>query len=678
MSAEPAIHETDVLILGGGFAGVWCARRLERLLDRQASICLVSAENYFVFQPLLPEVLGASLDPAHVISPLRHLLRRTAVVRGEVSGIDRRERVVEVSVQGTAVRHRFRGRHLVLALGSAVDVGRLPGMAEHALLMKNMADALALRRALMEKLERAVLEEDPEERARLLTIAVVGGGFSGVETAAEILDLLRHAQRFYPQLHGESIRVVCIHRGDRLIPELPAKLGVFAQRNLERRGMEVRLQTTVRAASGEAVYLENGESIPTRTVVCTIGNAPHPVLRETSWPMERDRIATEPCLRVRGEQNVWAIGDCSRTSDGRGGFSAPTAQFAVRQGDVAARNIHKVIEGREPEEFSYRSQGQLASLGHRNAVAYVGGLRLSGFFAWWLWRTIYLLKLPRLDRKLQVVIDWTLRLFFPRDLNFVDVQPTLAVSRIHLEQDEVLFRQGDPSGAFYVIESGSVVLTQVDEAGKAVLREELGSGDHFGEGSLLNHRQRTTTATTMAAATVLVLDSRLFHRLTDHWTLLRQSLDTTARRFALPGSSPPADLPAEVLHKAVDELMSQPVVTLPQDASLLSGLQRFTEHAFSSLPLVDADGKLVALATRTDLYRARQRDLPLEQPLLPICTSHVRSLRTGEPVGRAVELMHRHGVKHVPILDGEDRVIGMVSFRDVLRELMKQTAVEGA
>ncbi len=622
---------SDVLILGGGFAGVWCARRLEKLLPKEASILLISSENYFVFQPLLPEVVGGSLAPSHVISPLRHLLRRTRVVRGEVSRVDCQRRLVEVSQPGSPHRLTFEGQQLVLALGAVVDVSRMPGMAEHALFIRNLADALELRRVLMDRMEQAVLVEDAEERAALLTFVVVGGGFSGVETAAEMLDLCKHAQRFYPALHNERIRVICVHSRDTLLPELHPKLGAFAYRLLSQRGMEFRLQQRVRAVSSQAVYLQDGSCIASRTVVCSVGNAPHPVLQGLDLPMQKGKIVTDASLQVAERHGIWAIGDCAQVPDGHGGISPPTAQFAVRQGDHLARSILRQQQGKVTVPFKHRSEGQLATLGHRNAVAYTFGMRFSGFFAWWLWRTVYLFKLPRLDRKLQVVIDWTLRLFFPRDVTVLNPKPTLALEHIHLEAGEVLFQQGDPSASFYVVESGSMELSQVDEAGQMVLREELDKGDHFGEGSLLRHEVRSTTAKALAPTTVQVLDARLCHRLVAHWTQLRHSLVSTSRRFATAAQLLPEDVPESVLQIPCQQLMSQPVVTLAADANLEQGLRQFAAHNFSCLPLVDGEGHLQGLATSTDLYRARQHEQALSQPMLDCCSLDVRAVQPDDP-----------------------------------------------
>jgi NADH dehydrogenase len=665
-------RSTDVLVLGGGFAGTRCAQRLERLLPQDRVVTLVSSENYFVFQPLLPEVVGASLSPSHVISPLRHMLRRTQVVRGEVAGIELaapgsdHAGLVTVTAEGVDERVTYRARHLVLALGSVVDVRRIPGMAEHALLMKNVADALTLRHAIITRLERAVLEPDPAERAAMLTFVVVGGGFSGVETAAEIHDLVRGARRYFPALAGDPHRVVCVHSRERILPELDARLGAHALAVLQKRGVEFRLAARTRAASGEGVYLEGGELIAARTIVCTVGNAPHPALAAFARA-EDGRLPTDEFLHLAGRDRVWALGDCAVVADGHGGVSPPTAQFASRQGDIAAANLAATLAGRPLRRFRHKSQGQLATLGHLNAVAAVGRLRITGFLAWWLWRTIYLLKLPRLDRKVRVVIDWTLNLFFPRDLNALALQPSQGHAAVHLEAGEVLFQQGDPSATFYVIETGKILLSRCDENGCEVASDALGPGEHFGEGSLLRRRERATTAVAAEPTTVLAFPAREFATLTRCFTGLRKLLDTTSRRFQPAKSILPAWVAPDRLQQPVRTVMTAPVLTMPPGATLQSSIQTLLERRINAFPLVSAEGRIEGIVTSTDVFAALRSDVDLQQPLHTMASRSVQCVEAEAPIERAVEIMRRRDVKHVVVVDRERRVVGIVSIKDVLR-----------
>jgi NADH dehydrogenase len=666
---DPESQTVDVLVLGGGFAGTRCALRLERRLPRDATIVLVNSENYVVFQPLLPEVVGGSLDPSHVISPLRHLLRRTQIVRGEVRSVQFAApgqgfaASVTVDVDGS---HEvvLRCRQLVIALGSSVDVSRTPGMAEQALLMRNVADALTLRYAVITRLEHAALEPDDAERRALLTFVVVGGGFSGVETAAEVHDLVHGAMRFFPNLRDAPKSVICIHSRDHILPELDPRLGAYAQQRLSRRGVVFRLNERVRAASREGVYLANGELLPTRTIVCTVGNAPHALLQSLPGGAS-GRLPADEFLRLQGRTDVWVLGDCASVPDGHGGTSPPTAQFATRQGEVAARNIAATLRGTALQRFAHKSQGQLATLGHLDAVAAIGRVRFSGLLAWWMWRTIYLSKLPRLDRKLRVVIDWTLNLFFPRDLTAVDVEQMPGRGRFHLEAGETLFRQGDPSAAFYIVESGKIELTRRD--GEQVLGcDVLGPGEHFGEGSLLRHIARSTTAVAIEPTTVLTFPARLFTTLTKHFAGLRRLLEATSRRFQPVREILPAWVPAASLQKRAREVMSAPVFTMRETATLAECLTEFLARKFNCFPLTDDAGRLTSIITSTDLFAALRADVDLQQPLRVTATKRVQCLGPDDPVERAVEIMRRRDVKHAVVVDGDQRVVGLVSMKDVL------------
>jgi NADH dehydrogenase len=665
------IHDSDVLVLGGGFAGTWCVRRLRRVLPRAAATRLISAENYFVYQPLLPDVVGASLEPRHAIHSLRYLCPAADIVRAQVRAIDVHARVVTANVPGTERVVLFRARHLVLALGSIVDVSRTPGLSDHAMLMKNVADALALRQTLVSRLERALLETDADERAALLTFVVVGGGFSGVETAASMRDFLASALRSYQALATERVRVICVHSGDHLIPEMQRALGEFALAKLARRGVEFRLERRARSATATHLYLDDGSDIATRTIVCTVGNAPNPLLEGLGIETAHGAAVTDEYLRVKGFTDVWAIGDCARAPDGAGGFSTATAQFAVRHGECVAENIARALRDVPVRPFRHRVLGSFASLGHRSAVAQIGRLRVSGLFAWWMWRIVYLSMLPRFDFKLRVALDWLLDLFFPRDINYVDVRPTPAMSAVHLAEGELLFRQGDVSDAFYVVVSGTIELTQLNASGEVVLRELLGRGVHFGEGSLLRDHRRTTTARAVEPSCVLRIGPRDFEELIASFALLRKTLELTSQRFRPADQIGPRALPEALVSAPVSRVMTSPVVTLPEGATVRQALELLARESFGCYPAVDASGRLTGLATRSDLYAVLRGDVDLGAPFIDTCTRKLVSVSPNDPVSRCVEVMRRAGVQHVPVTDAAGRPVGIVSFRDLTRALLE-------
>jgi NADH dehydrogenase len=413
-----ATEPVRVVILGGGFAGVHAAIELERAIprDAQVEITIVNRDNFVLFTPMLHEVAASDLDVTHIVNPIRRMVRRAALFVGEVEDIDLAGRKVMVRHARGGHEHSLPYDHLVLALGSITNFFGLPGLEDRALTMKSLGDAIALRNRLIEVLEEADFECAAAQRTDLLTILVAGGGFAGVETIAAANDFLRAAVGAYPRLSADMVRLVLVHSGETILPELHLKLGRYAARVLSRRGVELRLGTRVTGVSDGGVALSDGTMIPARTIVWTAGTAPSPLLAELPCAKQGGRIVADQCLRVPEWPGVWALGDCARVPDGNGGFNPPTAQHALRQGKVLGRNIAAAIRGEEPKPFVFSTLGQLAAIGRRTGVASLMGASFSGFIAWWMWRTIYLSKLPGLDRKIRVALDWTLDLLLEKDL----------------------------------------------------------------------------------------------------------------------------------------------------------------------------------------------------------------------------------------------------------------------
>ncbi len=413
MSAAP-----HVVVLGGGFAGAYAAMELERRLGDAARITLVNRENFFLFTPMLHEVAASDLDVTHIVNPLRKLLRRATLFHGSVERIDLAARKVVVSHGVDAGHpHELDYDHLVVALGSITNFHGTPGVAARALTMKSSGDAIGLRNRLIENLEEADFECCPKVRERMLNFVVAGGGFAGVETAAAMHDFLEEARRFYPHLSDSRARVVLVHSGTEILPELDARLGAYARETLGARGVEIRLGERVAGFSDDGVSLSGGSLVPTRTLVWTAGTSSHPLVQALPCVLERGRIVVNEFLEAEGTPGLWALGDCARVPDlVTGGVCPPTAQHASRQAKVLAANVAAAIGRGRRRPFRFRTLGQLASLGHRRGVAQILGMRFSGFVAWWLWRTIYLSKLPRFERKVRVALDWTLDLFFSKDL----------------------------------------------------------------------------------------------------------------------------------------------------------------------------------------------------------------------------------------------------------------------
>jgi NADH dehydrogenase len=412
--------KTKLLILGGGFGGMYTALELEKAFgkDPGVEITLVNRENFFLFTPMLHEVAASDLDITTIVNPIRKMLRRTNFFDGEVRSIDLTNKRVVVSHGIDASHpHELDYDHLVLALGSVTNFYGIAGLAERALTMKSLADAVYLRNRLIEHLEEADFECSTLPPEQLLTFAVAGGGFAGVETVAAVNDFLREALKHYPHLNEAILRIVLVEHGPMILPELGPELGRYAQRKLAQRKVEFRLGTKVTGLTERGVELSDGTTLPARTLVWTAGTAPNPLLEPLTCAKERGRITVNEFLEVPGCPGVWALGDCASIPDKKSGRPyPPTAQHALRQGKVLGQNIAATVRGGPKKSFVFSIIGQLATIGRRTGVAKILGFKFSGFIAWWLWRTIYLSKLPRAEKKLRVTLDWTLDLFFSKDL----------------------------------------------------------------------------------------------------------------------------------------------------------------------------------------------------------------------------------------------------------------------
>ena len=408
-----------VLILGGGFGGMYAALEFEQALARGADldVTLVNRDNFFLFTPMLHEVAASDLDITNIVSPIRKLLRRVTFFHGDIESIDLVHQRVGLSHGHEEHCHSLPYDHLVLALGSTTNFFNIPGLEDRALTMKSLDDAIFLRNRLIANLEEADFECAAPLRAPLLNFVVAGGGFAGVETIAAMNDFLREAVRSFPHLREDMLRIILVNSGKIILPELGEKLGTYAQRKLIEHKVEIHSNCKVTAVTDRAVTLSDGTTVTTNTLVWTSGTSPHSLLDTLPCTKARGRILVNEYLEVPEWPGVWALGDCAVVPDRKTGEShPPTAQHALREGKLAAQNILATMRGDQKKPFLYTTIGRLAPIGKRSGVANILGVNFSGFIAWWLWRTIYLMKLPRFEKKVLVALDWTLDVLFSKDL----------------------------------------------------------------------------------------------------------------------------------------------------------------------------------------------------------------------------------------------------------------------
>jgi len=407
----------NVVIAGGCFGGAAAARELERVMPKQsARLVLVNETNFALYTPFLPEAAAGTLEPRHVVTPLRDILKRTYLRLGAIVGHDPERKTVTLRAK-YGETETLPYDQLLVSLGSVSRVLPIPGLAEHAVGFKSLGDAIYLRNHVVETLEEANATEDPTRREALLTYVFVGGGYPGLEALAELQDFAADAMERYPRARLHGMRWVLVEATGRVLPEIDRQLADYALRELRGRGIDIRLETTLEEVGADSARLSSGEVLPTRTVVWTAGVKPQPILKELNLPLdERGRVPVDSYLRGQGMDSVWAIGDCAAAPDPRGGTCPPTAQHAVRQGPVAARNIAAELGIGAARPFEYRSEAAFVNLGRYKAVGRIGERTFRGFPAWWLARTYHMSQIPGSARKVRAVLDWTASLPFRRDI----------------------------------------------------------------------------------------------------------------------------------------------------------------------------------------------------------------------------------------------------------------------
>lgn len=527
------MEKKKVVIVGGGFGGIYTAMHLEKYLNKKDfDVTIVNRENYFVYQPMLAEIIGGGVGILDTVSSIAKLAPRAKQYIREVSGIDIKNKKVEMVPIYTHEYYAVSYDYLVIAMGNVTDFRGSPGLHEHALPFKNLADSLRIRNRIIDVMATAATIEDENLKKQFLTFVVGGGGYSGTEVIAELNDLVRKLVKEYPTLREEDLRVVMVHSKDRLMErELSESLSKYAEKILRKRGVEFKFGLKLDSATCDKAVLSNGEVIETRTVISTVPSSPNPIIEGLDLPKEKGKIKTDRYMQVEGHPEIFAIGDCAFIPLGEEGkYCAPTAQFAVREAKVLAHNLIKEIRGGKKKPFYFKSMGSLGALGHQSAVAELfGHIRLSGFIAWLMWRSIYWYKLPGFGRKVKVAVSWFLDLFVPQEPVMLKMEATQALAELHFESGDIVFHEGDVGDYLYIIIEGGVDVLK-NKGDKQEKVASLSKGEFFGEMALLNERGRTATIKCTSPTNLLALRKSDFGMLVANFSGLKHQFESAEQQ----------------------------------------------------------------------------------------------------------------------------------------------------
>ena len=598
------MNPVRVVVVGGGFAAVQFAKTLRsKLRASECDILLFSRENHMVFHPLLADVAGASINADAAAAPLRQMLPGIECRTERVQRIDLSSSEIEFD-DGNGALTRLHYDHVVVACGAESNLGIIPGMSDHAFAFKVMRDAIELRQQIVRQMESAEAATDLNLRRWHLSFIIVGAGFSGVEVAGEINELVRSSTRFYQNFRKEDVVVSLVHSQDQILPEVAPKLREFARKRMEKAGITMLLNARAVAATHEGVELNDGRMLKGGTIVCTIGTSISPIVQALDVPKERGRVRTTPEMRIEGQTNAWAIGDCAyiiNAFDNKP--AAPTGQFAERQGRQAALNLVRILRSEPTQPFRFKALGQLCSIGGYEAVAEMLGVHVSGFLAWLMWRGVYLFKLPTWSRRIKVALDWSWDVLFPRDLSFLNTDTTQQLTRAYFRPGDFIHRQGEAARVFSVIEEGQVEVLQKDPVtSDTKVVAVLGQGDFFGEGALLGNRPHETSIRARSPVRLRQIGSELFAQIAGSFAPLRELLVKAVTRgsdfwLRLPVSKPM--LEGESIASYLDPLPAQ---LLTKETTFADAINALNESAAGNLLVVDEKQRLWGTLDRGDLY----------------------------------------------------------------------------
>ena len=659
-----------IIIVGGGFAGVTLAQELERLCDTSTEIVVVSRDNHMVFTPMLPEVAGRSISPFHVAVPGRVTTKRTLWIEAKVTAVDLKNERLEYSLpDGRSVSLSF--RHLVLACGTDSNLEAVPGLSAHAFPLKTAADAIQLSNEVIARFEQAASETDAQERQRLLHVVVIGGGFSGVEVAGQIRDLMREIHAYYPQLKQVPGHLTLVQHGDRVIPELNHQsLSEFTLKKLTENGIEVLLKTAAAEVTTRGVVLKSGRLLESKLIVNTIGTEPVRLISRLGLELERGRIKTDTSMQVPGADNLWALGDCAITINAFDGKpTPPTAQFALREAKQLARNLVRTMAGMPTRPFRFRPQGLLASIGRNNGVAEIYGIQFSGRLAWMMWRAIYLSKIPTLAAKIGIALDWTNSAFFRPPVAQIPMAGAAPSAREHYASGDVV----QNSDRVSLIESGRVeVYLSNDKKPLA----ELQGGDYFGRSLLDAESSQLLNQCSFIAKTpldLLVIDSSAFTELSKALEPLDAHLQRSLKAHQILGRL----LRRRAEDSSWKEIDMKSVMVQPNQlksgaTTAAEAIRRFDENA-QGYWVTGSDGKIAGYVGKLELYWASANDAT--QPISQIVRKAPKLLSVDQDLFSATVDLLRYEFDTLPVVDQSDQVVGLYNPMVLLRKLMDGEAV---
>jgi NADH dehydrogenase len=681
------VKSIRVVVIGGGFAAVQFAKTVHnKVRASECEILLFNRENHMVFHPLLADVAGASINVDAAAAPLRQMLPGVECRTERVQRIDLRSSEIEFDDgQGSLTRLHY--DHVVIACGAESNLGIIPGMSEHAFAFKVMRDAIDLRQHIVRQMESAEATTDPDLRRWHLSFIIVGAGFSGVEVAGEINELVRSSTRFYRNFRKEDVVVSLVHSQDQILPEVVPKLRDFARKKMEKAGITMLLNTRAVAATHEGVELNDGRMLKGATVVCTIGTATSPIVQALDVPKERGRIRTTPEMRIEGQTNAWAVGDCAyiiNAFDNKP--AAPTGQFAERQGHQAALNLVRILRSEPTQPFRFKALGQLCSIGGYEAVAELLGVHVSGFLAWLMWRGVYLFKLPTWSRRIKVALDWSWDVLFPRDLSFLNTDATQQITHAYYRPGDFIHRQGEPARTFSVIEEGQVEVLQHDPgASETKVLGVLGKGDFFGEGALLGNRPHETSIRARSAVRLQQIGSALFSQIAGSFAPFRDLLVKTVTRSGdfwrrLPISK--AILEGESIASFLDPLPAQ---LLTKETTFADAVSALNESGNGNLLVLDEKQRLWGTLDRGDLYQivariavtsAETRGDVGHLKLSDLLSPNLIYVALEDSALVASATMLDHGISWLPVVKSKDdpRPVGFIRGEKISKHMIERIA----